>query len=120
MLQQEFYFITENKNGEEVGLSRIYNFEEHKFELGSWIYKRGIEESISILADFLLRDFAYQELGFKICKFEVNKQNKKVLTYHRLFSPVVVSEDEKNIYFELTFEAYCNGRDKILKLLKNG
>lgn len=118
--KKEYYFISETYNNERLGLNRLYNFANDTFELGSWIFKKGIDESIPILADIKVRDFAYDELGFAKCRFEVRKENKVVVRYHQLYKPTLVEEDEANFYFELTNDTYKSNKDKILKIFGYG
>ena len=35
-------------------------------------------------------------------KFDVRKGNKSVLSYHRLFAPVKIAEDEHDYYYRLS------------------
>lgn len=117
---EEYYFISETYNGEKLGLNRLYNFSKSSFVLGSWIFKKGIKDSIPILADLTVRDFAYEKLGFKICNFDVRKSNKSVLRYHLLFKPKLLREEEMDLFFELDYETYQKHKQKILKVLNHG
>ncbi|GEO03229.1 hypothetical protein AAE02nite_08930 [Adhaeribacter aerolatus] len=119
-LGTEFYFISVKYNGEKLGLNRIYNIKPDSFELGSWIFKKGIEEVIPILSDIAVRDFAYNKLGLQKCFFDVRKNNKSVIRYHHLFEPKVIDEDDMNYYFELDYSTYNINRQKILKLIDYG
>lgn len=116
----EFYFIAISNSGEPLGLSRVYNFLEESFELGSWIFKRGLPESIPVMADIALRNFGFEQLGFAICRFEVRKANKSVVRYHKLFHPELTGEDELNYYFSLPYEKYKEVRPKFIKLFSDG
>lgn len=118
--QEEFYFIAEAYNGERLGLNRLYNFEGDTFELGSWIFKRGLPESTPIIADIATRDFAFEQLRFNKCKFNVRKANTSVIRYHQLFKPRLVKEDDLNNYYELDFDTYSFYKQKLLKLIKYG
>jgi hypothetical protein len=117
--KQEFYFLSYSENGEKYGLNRVYEITENKFEIGSWLYKTGLEERIPILGDLAIRDFGFDFLSAdtKFCTFNVNKQNKKVLRYHKLFNPTLVKEDAENFYFELSLEKYNSQKQKLINIL---
>ena len=106
-LKQEFYFIFENENGDKFGVSRIYNLDAVSFEVGSWLFAQNSPEGVSILADLFTRNFAFQNIPFMdYCRFEVRKENKSVVSYHKRFNPELVNEDELNFYFKLSKENY--------------
>jgi hypothetical protein len=113
----EYYFIVKDSNGIPWGTTRLYNFEENKFEVGSWVFLINAPNHIAIKSDILAREIAFETLGFDICKFEVRKDNKKVLRYHHGYKPNVVAEDDLNFYFELDKLSFYKHRDKLLKLL---
>lgn len=118
--KKEFYFIAETYSGEGLGLIRLYNFKQDSFESGSWIFKKNDNEWIPIKADLAVRDFAYEQLGLKKCEFEVRKDNKNVVRYHKLFNPKLKYEDELNFYYELDFETYKENKVKIFKMISHG
>ena len=75
--------------------------------LGIDVYKR---------QDLYTRDFAFDHYQLKECRFEVRKENKSVVNYHRMFNPTLLKEDEQNYYFSLTKANYEIFKNKILKL----
>ena len=114
-LGTEFYFVYESIEGEKFGLNRLYNMASDTFELGSWIFKRGIPANLAIKADLVARDYAFNKLGFKKCVFEVRKKNKSVIRYHKLFGAQIIREDDINYYFELHYQSYLFNKLKIFK-----
>ena len=110
----EFYFITEDSNGNPLGLNRLYNFEGESFEIGSWIFNKNLEISIPILSDLAIRDYGFEVLKFKSCHFNVDKKNKSVLKYHKMFNPNLVNETENAYFFTLDYASYKITRDKLL------
>ncbi len=115
---QEFYFITYDKSGNKWGTTRLYNFREDKFELGSWIFLKDSPFGVAIKADILTREIAFEELKFKTCCFEVRKGNLSVTKYHKTYGPTIIGEDDLNYYFELTKDNFNLNKNKILKLFK--
>jgi len=117
----EFYFIYVNSTGKPFGLSRIYNINDNSFEVGSWLFSKDSPEGLSVLGDLCARDFAFNKnKEFTFCRFEVRKDNRSVVNYHKRFNPTLVGEDELNYYFELSREKYELFRDRILKIYDNG
>lgn len=102
----EYYYIIENTCGRKFGTVRLYNFDNNKYENGSWVFLKNSPHNISIRSDIWVRELAFDSLGFEINKFEVRKKNKKVLLYHNLWNPKQINEDELNYYFELTKDKF--------------
>lgn len=118
---EEFYFLCLSPDKKtKFGLNRIYNFHSEKFEIGSWLFSEQSEQGKSILCDLFSRTLAFEVLNFKICVFEVRKNNKSVLKYHKLFSPKITSEDDLNYYFELDFLNFDKQKNKLLNILYDG
>lgn len=115
--QLEYYFIVKDIDGTSWGTTRIYNFQNNEFEVGSWVFLENAPGGIAIKADIIAREMAFEVLNFEICKFEVRKDNKKVLRYHYGYQPTVVAEDDLNFYFKLDKASFYRQRDKLLKLL---
>lgn len=113
---QEYYFIAVGENGERYGTTRLYDFEEEKFTTGSWLFSRNTPLGVAIKADIIGREIAFENLGFEVCKFDVRKDNKSVIKYHKAFKPTIVGEDDDIIYFELDKPSFYNYRNKLLKI----
>ena len=95
-----FYFILENSTtGKCCGTVRIYNFNEDVFEWGSWILDKNKSPSAAMETAILIYEFAFNVLGFDRSEFEVNKSNKKVVSYHIKSGAEIIREDEVNLYF---------------------
>jgi RimJ/RimL family protein N-acetyltransferase len=119
--KKEFYFIfNELTSQKRFGVSRIYNVEPDSFEIGSWLFSKESPEGLSILADLATRDYAFSNPNFAYCRFEVRKDNKSVVNYHRRFDPILVRENDLNYYFKLSKEKYMLFRNKILQLYTHG
>jgi RimJ/RimL family protein N-acetyltransferase len=112
----EYYFITENEDGEKFGLNRIYNMKDNTFELGSWLFKKDAPSGISILSDIATREYGFNILNLTKMVFEVRRENKSVIKYHHLFLPSLVREDELNYYYSLSKDKFNSQKIKILKI----
>lgn len=112
----EYYFIAE-MNGIAYGTTRLYNFDEESFETGSWLFSRETPTGVSIKADIMGREFGFETLKAKYCRFEVRKENKSVVRYHLGYKPNLINEDELNFYFTLTQEDFNSHKNKLLKFI---
>lgn len=117
---EEAYFVSLDENGGRQGLNRLYNYDDDCFEIGSWLYKSGLDMSVAILGDLAARDYGFEILGFTKCTFEVRKANLSVVKYHLGFKPEKFRETDIDYYFRLSYENYKKQRDKLLKILLNG
>src|ERR1700748_3438835 len=90
---QEYYFIVQDKKGIPWGTTRLYNFNGDHFEVGSWVFLKNSPSGVAIKADIIARELGFEELGFNICNFTVNKDNKSVLRYHYGYQPQIVAQD---------------------------
>jgi len=114
-LKQEFYFIFENENKVRFGVNRIYNITDVSFEIGSWLFAQNSPEGASIMADLFTRDFAFQTIpSMEYCRFEVRKDNKSVVRYHKRFNPELIAEDLLSYYFKLNRDDYMLFRNMII------
>ena len=113
----EYYFVV-LKDTVPCGTVRIYNIKPKEFEIGSWLFKNDIDVNIPILADIGIREFGIDTIkGAESIVFEVRKNNKQVVKYHKRYQPIVTGEDEQNYYFKLPFENFENNKEKILRLI---
>lgn len=115
--KQEYYFITTNEKGEKFGVARIYNFNDNTFESGSWLFSKEAPKGSAILGDLASRDFGFFDLGFNICRFTVDKQNKSIVNYSLSFKPKMVNEDETNYHFEIDQNTYIKYRNVLVRML---
>lgn len=112
----EYYFIVENLGGDKLGTTRLYNFHDTSFELGSWVFKRN-GGTHAIIADILTKEFAFENLGFEVCTFNVRKDNKSVLRYHKNYEPKILRSDELDVFFELSKADFNKNKNKFLRII---
>jgi RimJ/RimL family protein N-acetyltransferase len=116
--RESFYFIFTNMaTGERCGTVRIYNFNDDVFEWGSWILDKNKSRYAAMDTAILIYEFAFNTLGFNKSKFEVNKNNDKVVSYHKKSGAKIIGEDDTNYYFcvekEVGLEFAKTLRDRI-------
>jgi len=117
---KEYYFVTTTLDGQSLGTSRLSELEGDCFELGSWLFSREAPQGASILADIVTKEIGFDMLDFNFCKFNVRKENKSVLKYHLNFSPIIVDENDLDVYFNLSKENFYKNKNKFLKFYSNG
>ena len=101
--RSSFYFIIERlDNKTRCGTVRIYNFTEDCFEWGSWILDENKTRYSAMETAIFVYDFAFNNLGFSKCEFEVDKLNEKVVSFHLKSGAIIIYEDDKNYYFRIT------------------
>ncbi|WP_107495974.1 GNAT family N-acetyltransferase [Thalassobius sp. I31.1] len=100
--RESFYFILENKTtGARCGTVRIYNFNGDVFEWGSWILDEKKSRYSALETAILIYEYAFNILGFDRSEFEVNKDNVRVIDYHKKSGAEVIGEDDVNLYFRV-------------------
>ncbi len=102
----EYYFIIENNENTRIGTYRIYDLRKDSFCIGSWIMIDDVVLHEVMEADYLVRKFGFEELGFEKCHFDVRKNNSKVLSYHKLVGAVQIDENDLDYFFECTKHDY--------------
>lgn len=93
-LDNEWYFIIENKNHDPLGTSRMYDVRGTQYTGGSWLMKDGSLPEETLEGSILARQMAFEKLGFEKDCFDVRKANKKVVRFHKLWGSKIVSENE--------------------------
>jgi len=115
----EYYFITEDLEGQRYGTIRLYNFNEKSFEIGSWIFNNNSPLGMAVKTQFIGFEMGFEVLKKDYCKFEIRKANKAVLRYIDDFKTTLINEDELNFYYVLTKENFLTKQKKISFLLNS-
>lgn len=114
----EFYFIASDANNVDFATYRIYNKKGNTIEIGSFISKPLYNNPINIIRlDIFIKEYVFTVLGFQKLNFEVRKDNKSVVNYHKKFEPIIINEDELNYYFILEKEAFFSNKIKFQSFL---
>jgi RimJ/RimL family protein N-acetyltransferase len=115
--EEEFYLIAIDEEEVEFATYRLYDKRENSIEIGSFVSKPLYNNPINVIkVDVILKAYVFQELGFNNLKFEVRKENKSVVNYHKKFHPILIDEDELNYYFVLEKKAFLANKIKFEKL----
>ena len=99
--QKQFYFLIQRLNGTPCGTVRLYDLRDDSFCWGSWILDHSRPLSAALESAVLVYRFGFNELGFSKSHFDVRKENKAVIKFHKRFGAVQTDEDRDNYYFEL-------------------
>lgn len=102
----EWYFIIERNNHQKIGTYRIYDLKEDSFCIGSWLMIDGCSPSEVMEGEYLVKMFAFNTTGFDKFHFDVRKENKKVVQYHKMLGAKIVGETELDYLFECTKSDY--------------
>lgn len=116
-LNNEYYFIIENKELLPLGTLRISNIKGTDFTAGSWLMIDNATSEESIEGEYLLKRYAFEVLNLEKNYFDVRKGNKRVLNFHKMYGASVINEDDENYYFELTKENFLINSQKFLKMI---
>ena len=116
----EYYLAFTDLNNKTLGFYRLYNIDYNKscFTIGSWIFDPELDSNAAILADIFSKKFGFEDLSLNNCYFDVRRQNKKVMKYHKLYSPTFLYEDnEENNYFLLSKIDFSENVNTIINLI---
>lgn len=117
-LDNEWYFIIENKKHEPLGTVRLYNYNPPCYTGGSWLMKEGVQPEETLEGDLLFKKFAFEIMQLEKSCFDVRKKNKKVVRYHQMWGATITGENDVDYFMELTKENYLNKKKTIYSLLK--
>ncbi|RWY57318.1 GNAT family N-acetyltransferase [Mucilaginibacter gilvus] len=101
----DYYVLFEDDKQQPLGVFRLYDIKDKSFTSGSWLIKPGCNEFVGLKSDLFIGFLAHEMLHLDDCFFDVRKNNKKVLRYHKRFAKLI-GEDELNVYFVMDRAAY--------------
>lgn len=107
-LDNEWYFIIENKENKPIGTYRIYDLKQDSFSIGSWLMVDKANPFEVIEGEYLAKCFAFNTTGFNKFHFTVMKENKKVIRFHKMLGAQIVGEDDIEYFFECTKDVYLS------------
>ena len=98
---KQFYFIIERLDEVPCGTVRLYSFKSDSFTWGSWILNEDKTRYAALETAKMVYNIGFNLLGFKKCVFDVVKENKSVVNFHKRIGAKVISESSKDYNFEL-------------------
>jgi len=113
---EELYYII-YENNIPVGTIRIYNINENDCTTGSWLFSSNTYQLTPIISELLIYEIVYNILKKSTVLFDVRKENKKVVTYHKLKRITLINEDEENFYYSMSRAEWEESKMKIFNLM---
>lgn len=119
---EEYYFIF-FKEGEPVGLNRLYSFHDTTYTGGSWVMAPNSSMEVVLAVPLIIREIAFEELGMT---FEDNYDathvdNKKVIKFNKMFGCKIYKHfmDVKGEYvaMSLTKEDFEANKPRLINML---
>lgn len=110
---EEYYFIIEDKERKAYGTIRLYAIKDNECTWGSFILLPDRPFNFSYISAELSFDFAFNTLGMKSIKLDVNKKNSKAIHIYFKLGFKKLKCDEKNLYMVLTKEMYKKNQWRI-------
>ena len=109
----EYYFIIKEKiTKKNIGTVRVYNINNPSFCWGSWIIYDTEIISAALESCLLIYFFAFNYLQLTNANFDVRKDNKKVISFHKKTGAQVTSEDDKDVFLSYTVDDFIKFRKK--------
>lgn len=129
-LDNEWYFIVEDKTGEPIGTISIYPYpvyiegwldeeasKHYKKEVGvlgtgRWLMKSGLNPLWGIESDALVKDFFFNVLNLPFIPMIIHKDNNSVLNFQQKWGTRIIGwrEDISHHMLELTREDYLKNK----------
>lgn len=115
--EDEYFFIIEDKAGNPLGTCSVYNIKSDTSTGGRWCMKDGVSPEAVLEGDILLKSYIFETLKHQSNFFDVIKNNKQVLRYHRSWGAEQIGEDENEIFFVMKKDVFERNKDNFLRML---
>lgn len=113
----EHYFIIETLDGVRQGTVRIYDFKGDSFSWGSWLLSDSAPTGAAIESALAVYDFAFNELGFSKCHFQVSRGNDRVIAFHKRLGAVETASNDDEFEFTYSRDTYESIRPRYSRYL---
>lgn len=114
----EWYFIIEAKDGEQLGTVRIYDIKGDSFCWGSWIIKDGAPMKTALESALLVYEYGFYTAGFSKVHFDVRKENVRVQKFHESMGAWKTGETDDSILYEYSRDKYETIKSRFLRLIQ--
>lgn len=123
-LENEWYYIIENKYGEPLGTDSICiqnkydvwknNYGNHILGTGRWLMSNNANSLESIETDFLVKKIFFEDFNMEYMPMMTHKDNKNVLSLHKNYGAQIVGfcDKEQQFLLILTKENYIKNKNK--------
>jgi len=109
----EYYFVSQDQDGNKYGTIRLYNFDPTSFELGSWVFMPNSPLGIAVKTHIIGLEMGFEQLNAEYCRISVRKKNTGVVRYIEDFKPIITSEDDLDYHFALSKMNFYQRKEKL-------
>lgn len=119
---EDYYFIF-FKEGNPVGLNRVYNIHGTTFTTGSWVFSQDAPFESSIAASIMIRELCFEQMGFELEDGYdgVHVDNKQVFKFNKMIglkeTRRYMTEDGEFISMRMTKEDFEKNKPRLLKYI---
>lgn len=115
---REFYYVIERKDGQPCGVVRLYDLDADSFTWGSWILDATKPPKAALESAVLIYQVGFDLLGMKKAIFDVRRDNKTTLAFHRRFGATQTHQTESDIFFTYPRTRFHADRDSYMDILR--
>lgn len=116
--ENEWYFIIEAKDGEQLGTVRIYDVQGDSFCWGSWLIKDGAPMKTALESALLIYEYGFYTAGFNHVHFDVRKGNTRVQKFHERMGAWKTGETEDSILYGYDRDTYEKVKARFFKFIR--
>ena len=130
-LDNEWYYIIENKKHEPIGTNSIYPYPiltEHWRDketnigvlgTGRWITKDGLSPLETLESDYLIKKLFFETFNKSFTPMMIHKDNKNVLAFHKSWGAEIFDFDEELQHYllDLKIENYYKDKGRFERML---
>ena len=109
----EFYFVILRKDVTPCGLVRLYDVLPSRFTWGSIILHPDRPALAALEATVLSMAFGFETLDCRIAELDVRRANTHATAFYRRLGMRQVSEDDVDLFFEMTREEFTSRRPEL-------
>lgn len=123
-LENEWYYIIENKQGKSLGTNSIYpypkydewtsNYQNFTLGTGRWLTSNETNSFESIESDILIKQVFFEEFNLDFTPMMIHKDNISVLKFHQNWGAQIIGfcDKEQQHLLILTKENYIKNKNK--------
>ena len=117
-LDNEWYFIVENKMHYPLGCLSAYDIQENSACTGRWVMSKSAKLQESIEGDLLLKNFVFNILEKDNLRTDTKHSNKNMINYFKIWKCDVIDDDGDLYYFNLSKNVYKDVKSLIMRFCK--
>lgn len=108
---QEYYYVIERRDdATRCGVVRLYDIKADHFTWGSWILDANKPSKAALESAVLIYDLGFSVMKMAYAAFDVRRENKRTLEFHRRFGAQETSANAEDIFFIYSRETFLRDR----------